>query len=341
MEERRLGYVAYTRAEERLVLSGHWWGRTQIKPRGPSEFLLETRDWLVDAAVTRPCGLKRPTDDATNPHLDTVRRADWPAAPPVLARSPMLSLPRVREILDRPDQPAQMLPTDPGRSTRPIERRCRPACLPRRTPWLPRQRVVALPGDGVGHVDARACRGSRRVRARAGPPDAAPAVACRPFRHPVPRLGRGALRPTGAARPGRTAGPRRCRSSTRTPSWTRSIQVFSDGAYGQRAPHAIEAPFSIVLGGPAGRSGASTRSSPPRSTTAQRSRSSTGRPTRRRPPTAAACRSIDWPGLSSTASTPPTSTGAFYYVRLGQTCDTALRRPARPRRRSRRCLSGD
>ena len=40
-EERRLGYVAFTRARRLLVGSGHWWGPTQKKPRGPSPFLEE------------------------------------------------------------------------------------------------------------------------------------------------------------------------------------------------------------------------------------------------------------------------------------------------------------
>ncbi len=48
MEEVRLGYVAFTRARRRLHLSGHQWGRTQKKPRGPSTFLTEARDWLAE-----------------------------------------------------------------------------------------------------------------------------------------------------------------------------------------------------------------------------------------------------------------------------------------------------
>jgi DNA helicase-2/ATP-dependent DNA helicase PcrA len=42
-EERRLGYVAFTRARRLLVGSGHWWGPTQAKPRGPSDFLDELK----------------------------------------------------------------------------------------------------------------------------------------------------------------------------------------------------------------------------------------------------------------------------------------------------------
>jgi DNA helicase-2/ATP-dependent DNA helicase PcrA len=42
-EERRLGYVAFTRARSLLVGSGHWWGPSQVTRRGPSVFLEELR----------------------------------------------------------------------------------------------------------------------------------------------------------------------------------------------------------------------------------------------------------------------------------------------------------
>ncbi|MBN3930555.1 ATP-dependent helicase [Streptomyces verrucosisporus] len=38
-EELRLGYVAFTRPRSLLLGSGHWWGPSQKKPRGPSSFL--------------------------------------------------------------------------------------------------------------------------------------------------------------------------------------------------------------------------------------------------------------------------------------------------------------
>ncbi|MFK0097480.1 UvrD-helicase domain-containing protein [Streptomyces sp. NPDC091040] len=38
-EELRLGYVTFTRPRTLLLGSGHWWGPTQKKPRGPSPFL--------------------------------------------------------------------------------------------------------------------------------------------------------------------------------------------------------------------------------------------------------------------------------------------------------------
>ncbi|MDT0400491.1 ATP-dependent helicase [Streptomyces edwardsiae] len=38
-EELRLGYVTFTRPRTLLLGSGHWWGPSQKKPRGPSDFL--------------------------------------------------------------------------------------------------------------------------------------------------------------------------------------------------------------------------------------------------------------------------------------------------------------
>ncbi|MGO9100889.1 MAG: ATP-dependent helicase [Mycobacterium sp.] len=86
-EERRLLYVAITRAEDTLLLSGHHWGATGIKPRGPSDFLCELKD-IIDqsAAVGQPCGVierwaPAPADGDRNPLRASVREASWPIDP--------------------------------------------------------------------------------------------------------------------------------------------------------------------------------------------------------------------------------------------------------------------
>ena len=57
-EERRLLYVAITRAEDTLLLSGHHWGATEAKTRGPSDFLCELKDIIdASAAAGDPCGV--------------------------------------------------------------------------------------------------------------------------------------------------------------------------------------------------------------------------------------------------------------------------------------------
>jgi len=78
-EERRLGYVAFTRARKSLHVSGHWWGRTQKGARGPSEFLQTAHDWLVDAGGEPGIWTEPPGEHDTNPHLDEIDSVSWPA----------------------------------------------------------------------------------------------------------------------------------------------------------------------------------------------------------------------------------------------------------------------
>ncbi|MBA8930062.1 DNA helicase-2/ATP-dependent DNA helicase PcrA [Kutzneria viridogrisea] len=92
IEERRLCYVALTRSERVLLVSGHWWGETGEKPRGPSEFLDEVR-----AAVEqgdRPPGVvdewaPPPAEDEKNPLAAAVRTATWPIDPLGARREPV------------------------------------------------------------------------------------------------------------------------------------------------------------------------------------------------------------------------------------------------------------
>ncbi|BBZ10082.1 ATP-dependent helicase [Mycobacterium branderi] len=81
-EERRLLYVAITRAEDTLLLSGHHWGATGIKPRGPSDFLCE----LKDVIEGHGCGkvehwAPAPADGEPNPLRDKAIKAVWPVDP--------------------------------------------------------------------------------------------------------------------------------------------------------------------------------------------------------------------------------------------------------------------
>ena len=86
-EERRLLYVAITRAEDTLLLSGHHWGASEAKPRGPSTFLEELKEIIERAdAAGEPCGVVEqwapaPADGEPNPLRDNVVEAVWPVDP--------------------------------------------------------------------------------------------------------------------------------------------------------------------------------------------------------------------------------------------------------------------
>ncbi|HEU5222163.1 MAG TPA: ATP-dependent DNA helicase [Candidatus Lumbricidophila sp.] len=82
-EDRRLAYVALTRARHELLLAGSWWAGQQT-PRGPSEFLAELADaGLIGALPAAPEG-DRPDFTEDEP-------ASWPLDPLGHRRGPVAS----------------------------------------------------------------------------------------------------------------------------------------------------------------------------------------------------------------------------------------------------------
>ena len=79
-EERRLAYVAVTRAEFWLGCSGYWWG-DGTAPLGPSVFLDEVRAACEDGAGTVEHWEPEPAEGTENPALAEPASAPWPAAP--------------------------------------------------------------------------------------------------------------------------------------------------------------------------------------------------------------------------------------------------------------------
>ncbi|MFC4012196.1 ATP-dependent helicase [Nonomuraea purpurea] len=76
MEERRLAYVAVTRAHYHLIASGYRWG-SATKPLAPSDFLLEIRDTADRVSVWAD----EVAEGATNPLLAEPAEAVWPVTP--------------------------------------------------------------------------------------------------------------------------------------------------------------------------------------------------------------------------------------------------------------------
>jgi DNA helicase-2/ATP-dependent DNA helicase PcrA len=133
-EDRRLLYVALTRAKDELLVSAHHWSEGDDKPRGPSVFfdeLLEiTRSALADPAADSE-GLRLdevadpPEDGDSNPLAELDASRPWPHDPLAGRREVM------REAADRVfgalagreapglfDAPAEAAPRKPGRGSR-------------------------------------------------------------------------------------------------------------------------------------------------------------------------------------------------------------------------------
>ncbi|CAM5463728.1 DNA 3'-5' helicase OS=Streptomyces violarus OX=67380 GN=FHS41_002375 PE=3 SV=1 [Streptomyces violarus] len=68
-EELRLGYVTFTRPRSLLLGSGHWWGPTQKKRRGPSAFLQALHDRCAAGYGEIEAWADEPAEDAENPAL--------------------------------------------------------------------------------------------------------------------------------------------------------------------------------------------------------------------------------------------------------------------------------
>ncbi len=102
LEEVRLAYVAITRAKEQLIMSGHRWGRSQLKPRQPSEFLLAAATAAAAARAVLDVWAMPPDPGAANPMLaaseagdvapDAATGVDWPAIAAAVAAGPVEQL---------------------------------------------------------------------------------------------------------------------------------------------------------------------------------------------------------------------------------------------------------
>ena len=250
VEERRLFYVALTRAEHVLLVSGHRWGPTGDRPRQPSVFLQEVRDEVETTGVGRvEHWAEEPEFGAHNPATAEPVTAEWPVDP-LGARSAAVhaGAELVRAALR---EQAAAEPEPSGRSRgRPAGRR-RPTPDDRREPATdPDPRAgpptstcsspsAPPPGSAPGRRAARAAVGEQARRARRptrAPSPRACAARCRCRRTRTPAAARPSTpgSSSGSAPPScststscpapRTRAPRRtsCSRSCRRRSWRRA-----------------------------------------------------------------------------------------------------------------------
>jgi len=77
LDDQRLAYVAMTRAEQSLTVTGYWWGRTQKKRRGPHPFLSTVHAAVEPSSVV--CWVDEEDAGTENPSTTFARGAvPWP-----------------------------------------------------------------------------------------------------------------------------------------------------------------------------------------------------------------------------------------------------------------------
>ncbi len=81
LEERRLFYVAATRARSQLHLSGGVWDEA-LKPRQPSDFLVESKELGTSIGITNSVWAPEPAADARNPLHAEDNTEQWPRQRP-------------------------------------------------------------------------------------------------------------------------------------------------------------------------------------------------------------------------------------------------------------------
>ena len=241
-EERRLAYVACTRAAFWLGCTGYWWG-SGVSRLGPSVFLDEVRAACESGAGTVAAWAEAPAEDAQNPALAEPATASWPAAASGSRHE------AVREAGDLVAEAAAAGPAaDADRGEMSPADRELVAAWQRDADLLLAERAQRRADDG-GH--RRAALAASRVLAghrgrrpgRAGPAgaaaDAAAAGPAGPARHRVPPLAGAAVRAAAADRSRRPArrGRRRpgVRTRTRTSPGSGSASRPASGRAGGRA----------------------------------------------------------------------------------------------------------
>ncbi len=240
-EDRRLAYVAMTRAAERLVVTGHRWGPTQKTPRAISAYLQALAD-VCEAGVGTVLHWESELIDAGNPALVESIAVPWPpVGDPVVAASREAAALEVLHVMQAPREDEELDADDSERVAS----------------WD--ADIAALVAEAEHHSIQEVELPSLLSASWAVQLLREPAAAARRLHRPMPRP------PAAAARRG-----------TRFHEWVearfgqvplidldgllpegeaaqnddlKSLQeAFLAGPYADREPVAVEAPFQLVLG---------------------------------------------------------------------------------------------
>ena len=244
-EELRLGYVAFTRAAHHLAVTSYVWGQ-RATPFGPSDYQRVVRDQLeewgepVEHVAREADGQGDPTPTTTSTPRARgrcparARRRAAGSPPPSSSAPSTRPRPTRTSTWSRPHGSPSGTPTSPS-------------CSPRHAPSGPTWSTCRCPA-ACPRPRWPGCATTPRLRPRAGPTDAAAAVAGRTVRHRFhawveDRFGQQALIEPDEL-PGRADA-----GIDDEADLGELVKRFEDGPFGDRAPHAVEAPFALVLGG--------------------------------------------------------------------------------------------
>ncbi len=245
-EELRLGYVAWTRARHRLLVSGWCWSPTIQRPRGPSAYLLRTREAMAGWGAQPGRWCETPGKDDPHPYHAADPDRAWPIDH------------HTAEVVRRHEAAALLESVDPDAADELDD--------------VLHLEQVSRWDDAVERLVAEATR--ERSSSVAVPlPSSLSVTALTRLRADPARFARDLARPM-PRQPSPSA-----RFGTRFHAWVEArfgqqllldpddlpgradadieddadlaalVAAFEAGAFAERAPYAVEAPFALVLAG--------------------------------------------------------------------------------------------
>ncbi len=256
-EERRLAYVAITRAREVLLCSAFWWSATAKKPLIPaSEYFLEVVEACESGAGLVDPPAPQPQENEKNPLLSEERMADvsWPP-PPVVPDGVRWAAAAVRRRLHGDREPVgrdQLAPTAAEVERIAAWRRDADLLVRERLAGRSRRDIPLPQAVSVSDIVAVADDPGRYAARLARPMPQPPAPAARrgtSFHAWIEQRsgGRALLGPDDL--PGAGDESMTGTGSGADDDLLALQDAFLDTSWASREPVAVEVPFELVLGG--------------------------------------------------------------------------------------------